>query len=209
MIDEEYIEARGLTNVADALNDLPGFGVLTSPAGEQNTLQRRRELREPLRSRNAAHADARQRPTRRSSSAPPTPGVQVDLNTITTQLVDRIETVSVGAPPPTDRTRLPARPTSPQTRFRRPGDPAHLRAERSGRRRTLRRFCAVRSQFRRRPRQRHAQRFGRQTGRRAHARSRLSGEAYFFALNPRGDTVEPGRTPEIDGRANPTPFAEE
>lgn len=27
VIDEEYIESRGLTNVADALNEIPGFGI--------------------------------------------------------------------------------------------------------------------------------------------------------------------------------------
>lgn len=35
VISDEYLATRGLTNVADALNELPGFGVGVTPEGNQ------------------------------------------------------------------------------------------------------------------------------------------------------------------------------
>ncbi len=104
VIDEEYIENRGLTNVADALNELPGFGVPASPSGDQNSFgaganfvnlyglgtQRTLTL---LNGRRVVSANAA------SSFSGGNPGVQVDLNIITTQLVDRVESISVGGAP--------------------------------------------------------------------------------------------------------------
>src|SRR5512138_3551236 len=35
VVAREYIDQRGLTNVADALNEIPGFGVGVTPQGDQ------------------------------------------------------------------------------------------------------------------------------------------------------------------------------
>ncbi|MGH8238157.1 MAG: TonB-dependent receptor plug domain-containing protein, partial [Steroidobacteraceae bacterium] len=104
VIDEEYIQSRGLTNVADALNEIPGFGVPVSPSGGQNTFsaganfvnlyglgsQRTLTL---VNGRRVVSANA---PIIFSAASP---GVQVDLNTITTQMVERVENISVGGAP--------------------------------------------------------------------------------------------------------------
>ncbi len=104
VIDKEYIEARGLTNIADALNEQPGFGTPASPSGDQNSFgaganfvnlyglgtQRTLTL---LNGRRVVSANAA------SSFSGGSPGVQVDLNIITTQLVDRVESISVGGAP--------------------------------------------------------------------------------------------------------------
>ncbi|MGH6633324.1 MAG: TonB-dependent receptor plug domain-containing protein, partial [Sphingopyxis sp.] len=98
------MENRGLTNVADALNELPGFGTPASPAGAQNAFgaganfvnlyglgtQRTLTL---LNGRRVVSANAA------SSFSGGNPGVQVDLNIITTQLVNRVESISVGGAP--------------------------------------------------------------------------------------------------------------
>ncbi len=104
VVDSEYIQDRGLTNVADALNELPGFGTPSSPAGEQNAFgaganfvnlyglgtQRTLTL---LNGRRVVSANGA------SSFSGANPGVQVDLNIITTQLVSRVENISVGGAP--------------------------------------------------------------------------------------------------------------
>ena len=37
IVTSEYIESRGLTNIADALNESPGFGTGTTPEGGQSS----------------------------------------------------------------------------------------------------------------------------------------------------------------------------
>ena len=35
VVSSQYLEARGLTNIADALNEIPGFGVGVTPEGNR------------------------------------------------------------------------------------------------------------------------------------------------------------------------------
>lgn len=103
-VDEKYIEERNLTNVADALNELPGFRGSVTPDGAQGGFgqgvnflnnfglgsQRTLTL---INGRRSVTSNA---PTLFSQGAA---GAQVDLNVIPTALTDRIETISVGGAP--------------------------------------------------------------------------------------------------------------
>lgn len=104
MIGEIYVESRGITNVADALNEIPGFGQGASPEGGQSNFgvganyldrfdlgsQRTLTL---INGRRVVSSNA---PT---TTAPVGGGGQVDLNIIPTQLIDRVENLSVGGAP--------------------------------------------------------------------------------------------------------------
>lgn len=103
-ISSEYIRGRGLTNAADALNELPGFGAGVTPEGGQSgfgtgvNFVNRFGLGS---SRTLTLINGR----RFVSSNPVTifgpagPGLQVDLNAIPTQLIERIDTIAVGGAP--------------------------------------------------------------------------------------------------------------
>jgi len=103
-IDAEYLEGRGLTNIADALNEIPGFRGSVTPAGAQasygqgvnfiNTfgLGSNRTLT-LLNGRRVVSSNV---PTIFGNAAP---GTQVDLNIIPTVLVDHIDRVSIGGAP--------------------------------------------------------------------------------------------------------------
>jgi outer membrane receptor protein involved in Fe transport len=104
VITRDYLDTRGLTNVADALNEIPGFGVGITPEGGQSSFgvgvnfvnrfglgsQRTLSL---VNGRRFVSANA---PT---IFGPGAPGVQVDLNTIPTQLIDRVENIAIGGAP--------------------------------------------------------------------------------------------------------------
>ncbi len=104
VISRDYLDTRGLTNIADALNEIPGFGVGTTPEGGQSSfgvgvnfvnrfgLGSQRTLT-VVNGRRFVSANA---PT---IFGPANPGVQVDLNTIPTQLIDRVENVAIGGAP--------------------------------------------------------------------------------------------------------------
>lgn len=103
-IDEQYIEERNLTNVADALNELPGFRGSVTPAGAQGSFGQGVNFVNNFglgSNRTLTLVNGR----RFVSSNVPTlfnqgsAGTQVDLNVIPTILVDRIDTVAVGGAP--------------------------------------------------------------------------------------------------------------
>ena len=104
VITRDYLDVRGLTNIADALNEIPGFGVGTTPEGGQSSfgvgvnfvnrfgLGSQRTLT-VVNGRRFVSANA---PT---IFGPANPGVQVDLNTIPTQIIERVENVAIGGAP--------------------------------------------------------------------------------------------------------------
>lgn len=104
VVTSEYIEERGLTNVADALNEIPGFGAGVTPEGGQSSFGVGVNFvnRFGLGSnRTLTLINGR----RFVSSNPPSlfgpaaPGIQVDLNVVPTSIVDRVENLAVGGAP--------------------------------------------------------------------------------------------------------------
>lgn len=104
VVTKQYISDRGLTNVADALNEIPGFGAGITPEGNQAGFGTGVNFvnRFGLGSnRTLVLVNGR----RYVSSSPTTlfgpaaPGVQVDLNAIPTAMVERIENVAIGGAP--------------------------------------------------------------------------------------------------------------
>ena len=103
-VTSDYIADRGLTNVADALNEIPGFRGSVTPNGSQATfgqgvnfintygLGSNRTLT-LLNGRRVVSSNV----TTIFGNA--SPGTQVDLNTIPVILVDRIDRVSIGGAP--------------------------------------------------------------------------------------------------------------
>lgn len=103
-VGKAYIEKRGLTNVADALNEIPGFGIGVTPEGGQASFGAGVNFvnRFGLGSnRTLTLVNGR----RFVSSNPVTifgpaaPGLQVDLNAIPTQLVEQVDNLTVGGAP--------------------------------------------------------------------------------------------------------------
>jgi outer membrane receptor protein involved in Fe transport len=108
VVSQEYLDKRGLTNVADALNELPGFGVGVTPEGGQSGFgvgqnfvnrfglgsQRTLTVVNGRRfvSSNAATIFG---PAGNSNG----PGLQVDLNVIPQIMVERIENLTIGGAP--------------------------------------------------------------------------------------------------------------
>jgi outer membrane receptor protein involved in Fe transport len=104
VVDAVQIQRRGLTNVADALNELPGFGVGVTPEGNQSSFgvgvnfvnrfglgtQRTLTL---INGRRVVSSNA---PT---IFGPAAAGLQVDLNIVPTQIVDRVENLAIGGAP--------------------------------------------------------------------------------------------------------------
>lgn len=103
VVSDQYLEARGLTNVADALNEIPGFGVGVTPEGGQSTFGVGQNFvnRFGLGSaRTLTLVNGRRFvSTNAASIFGNTPGLQVDLNVIPAQLVDRIENIAIGGAP--------------------------------------------------------------------------------------------------------------
>lgn len=104
VVTKEYIDDRGLTNVADALNEIPGFGTGVTPEGAQSTFGVGVNFvnRFGLGSnRSLTLVNGR----RFVSSNPPSlfgpaaPGVQVDLNAVPTALVEQVENIAIGGAP--------------------------------------------------------------------------------------------------------------
>jgi outer membrane cobalamin receptor len=103
-IGEEYIKSRAITNIADAINELPGFGTAVTPEGGQASFGT------GVNFVNRFGLGSNRTLTlvngRRSVTANPltifagaAPGNQVDLNGIPTQLIDRVENLAVGGAP--------------------------------------------------------------------------------------------------------------
>lgn len=104
VVDEDYIEDRNITNVADALNELPAYRGSVTPAGAQGSFGQGVNFVNNLglgSNRTLTLINGRRFV---SSNVPSlfnnaSQGVQVDLNVIPTILVDRIETIGVGGAP--------------------------------------------------------------------------------------------------------------
>ena len=103
MVSAEYLEARGLTNVADALNELPGFGVGVNPEGNQAAFGVGQNFVNRFGLGSARTLTLVNGRRFVSTNAPSifgnTPGLHVDLNVIPSQLVDRIENLTIGGAP--------------------------------------------------------------------------------------------------------------
>jgi len=103
-VGSQYIDDRGITNVADALNEIPGYRGSVTPAGAQGSfgqgvnfintygLGSNRTLT-LLNGRRVVSSNV----TTIFGNA--SPGTQVDLNTIPVILIDRIDRVSIGGAP--------------------------------------------------------------------------------------------------------------
>ncbi len=103
-VSREQIDRRGITNVADSLNEIPGFGVGVTPEGGQAGFGAAVNFvnRFGLGSnRTLTTVNGR----RFVSSNPVTifgpagAGLQVDLNAIPTQLVERVDNITIGGAP--------------------------------------------------------------------------------------------------------------
>lgn len=104
LITRAYVDERGLTNIADALNEIPGFGAGITPEGGQSGFgvgvnfvnrfdlgsQRTLTL---INGRRVATSNA---PT---IFGPAPPGSQVDLNAIPTAMIERVEVLGLGGAP--------------------------------------------------------------------------------------------------------------
>lgn len=105
IISQAYLNTRGLTNVADALNELPGFGVGVTPEGGQSGFGVGQNFvnRFGLGSaRTLTVVNGRRFVSSNAASIfGPTGGngLQVDLNVIPQIMVDRIENITIGGAP--------------------------------------------------------------------------------------------------------------
>ncbi|MEP9402095.1 TonB-dependent receptor domain-containing protein [Sphingomonas silueang] len=103
VITNEYLGVRGLTNVADALNEQPGFGVPQSAEGGQSSYGVSQNFvnkfglgtARTLTLVNGRRFVSTNAPTVLGNPA----GLQVDLNVINPLMIDRIENVSIGGAP--------------------------------------------------------------------------------------------------------------
>ncbi len=103
-LGEEYIKSRAITNVADAINELPGFGTAVTPEGGQSSFGAGLNFvnRFGLGSnRTLTLVNGRRVVTSNPLTifAGADPGNQVDLNGIPTQLIERVDSVAIGGAP--------------------------------------------------------------------------------------------------------------
>lgn len=103
-VNSQYIEDRGLTNVADALNEVPGFRGSVTPNGAQGSFGQGVNFINSFgmgSNRTLTLLNGRRVVTSNVSSVfnNASFGTQVDLNVIPTILVDRIDRVSIGGAP--------------------------------------------------------------------------------------------------------------
>jgi len=105
VIGSAQIDARGYTNVGQALSELPAFGVPgNSPVGAQSNFGAGQSFVDFFSlgsQRTLTLVNGRRFVSSNTASifGPTDAGSQVDLNTIPSSLVDRIETVAVGGAP--------------------------------------------------------------------------------------------------------------
>lgn len=104
VVSREYIDARALTNVADALNEIPGFGAGVTPEGGQSTFGVGVNFvnRFGLGSnRTLTLVNGRRFVSSNAATifGPGAPGLQVDLNVVPTQMVERVENLAIGGAP--------------------------------------------------------------------------------------------------------------
>ena len=101
---QEYIDARGLTNVADALLRQPGFGAAVTPEGGQSSFGVSQNFVNQFglgTARTLTVINGRRTVSSNAPSifGPAAPGVQVDLNIIPQNMVERVESISIGGAP--------------------------------------------------------------------------------------------------------------
>lgn len=106
VVDSKSLTERGFTNIADALNELPSFGVPgSSPVGSQagsfSSGQNFANLFGLGSERTLTIVNGRRFVSSNTASifGPTGAGSQVDLNVIPAILVDRVETIAVGGAP--------------------------------------------------------------------------------------------------------------
>lgn len=105
VLNAEFLEARGFTNVADALNQIPSFGTPgASTQGDQGAYNAGQSFvnffglgsQRTLTLVNGRRFVSSNAPTAFGDAAP---GLQVDLNVIPSSMIERVETVAVGGAP--------------------------------------------------------------------------------------------------------------
>ncbi|MEH6420507.1 TonB-dependent receptor domain-containing protein [Pseudomonas sp. CGJS7] len=104
VVSKEFIAERGLSNVADAINEMPGFGVGVTPEGGQSTFGVGVNFvnRFGLGSnRTLTLVNGRRYVSSNGVTlfGPGAPGMQVDLNAIPTSMVERVENLAIGGAP--------------------------------------------------------------------------------------------------------------
>jgi outer membrane receptor protein involved in Fe transport len=104
VVSGDYVRNRGLTNVADALNETPGFGTGVTPEGGQSSYAPGVNFVNLFglgTNRTLTLLNGRRIVTSNPPAlfGPTAPGNQVDLNFIPTVLLDSVETLTVGGAP--------------------------------------------------------------------------------------------------------------
>lgn len=104
VVTGDYLRSRGLTNVADALNETPGFGVGVTPEGGQSSYAPGVNFVNLFglgTNRTLTLVNGRRIVTSNPPAlfGPTAPGNQVDLNFIPTVLLDGVETLTIGGAP--------------------------------------------------------------------------------------------------------------
>lgn len=103
-IDSDFLDERGFENVADAINEVPAFGLGVSNTGGQDEQSQGQNYvnafglgtQRTLTLINGRRTVGQNTPGLGSNAEP---GLQVDLNIIPTALIERIETIFVGGAP--------------------------------------------------------------------------------------------------------------
>ncbi len=109
VVDASFLAERGLVNIGDALQEVPSFGLPgTSPSGGQSGVQVGQSFvnyfglgsQRTLTLVDGKRFVAANTPSVNAFAAGGNqPGLQVDLNTIPSALIERIETIAVGGAP--------------------------------------------------------------------------------------------------------------
>lgn len=103
-VQGQYLEDRGITNIADALNEIPGFRGSVTPNGAQGSFGQGVNFINSFglgSNRTLTLLNGRRVVSSNVSSifGNASGGTQVDLNTIPSILIDRIDRVSIGGAP--------------------------------------------------------------------------------------------------------------
>lgn len=105
VLDSEFLEARAFTNIADALNEVPAFGLPgSSTQGVQSGFSVGQSFvnffglgsQRTLTLVNGRRFVSSNAPTIFSDGAP---GLQVDMNVLPSSMIERVETIAVGGAP--------------------------------------------------------------------------------------------------------------
>ncbi len=104
VVSREYLDERGITNVADALNEIPGFGVGITPEGGQSGFGVGVNFADRFglgSNRTLTLVNGRRFVSSNAPTlfGPAAPGIQVDLNAIPTAMVERVENLAIGGAP--------------------------------------------------------------------------------------------------------------